>query len=169
MNLIKVTLSDSYAVSESLKIIPAISGTGVFEVEMALFKTKKLEKRRTDLVFDAGEKIYAKVWANVSRSIFYLLKIKSKIDLGIRLDRCWITGDDETDLLILLDSGCPNPELKYSRFNRFISEPSFFSKIFRAYGEVENRKDNRLFRAQLLPFIDFHFNTFRIKLPLMRL
>ncbi|CAG5102661.1 Oidioi.mRNA.OKI2018_I69.chr1.g410.t1.cds [Oikopleura dioica] len=66
---------------------------------MALFKTKKLEKRRTDLVFDAGEKIYAKVWAN------------SKIDLGIRLDRCWITGDDETDLLILLDSGCPNPEL----------------------------------------------------------
>lgn len=66
MNLSYVTLSDSYAVSESLKIIPAVSGTGVFEVEMSLFETRRLEKKRTDLLFDAGEKIFVKVWANVS-------------------------------------------------------------------------------------------------------
>ena len=66
MNLSYVTLSDSYAVSESLKIIPAVSGTGVFEVEMSLFQTRRLEKKRTDLLFDAGEKIFVKVWANVS-------------------------------------------------------------------------------------------------------
>jgi hypothetical protein len=66
MNLSYVTLSDSYAVSESLKIIPAVSGTGVFEVEISLFETRRLEKKRTDLLFDAGEKIFVKVWANVS-------------------------------------------------------------------------------------------------------
>ena len=65
MNLSYVTLSDSYTVSESLKIIPAVSGTGVFEVEMSLFETGRLEKKRTDLLFDAGEKIFVKVWANV--------------------------------------------------------------------------------------------------------
>jgi len=66
MNLSYVTLSDSYAVSESLKIIPAVSGTGVFEVEMSLFETRRLEKKRTNLLYDAGEKIFVKVWANVS-------------------------------------------------------------------------------------------------------
>ena len=66
MNLSYVTLSDSYAVSESLKIIPAVNGTGVFEVEMSLFESRRLEKKRTDLLFDAGDKIFVKVWANVS-------------------------------------------------------------------------------------------------------
>ena len=66
MNLSYVTLSDSYAVSESLKIIPAVSGTGVFEVEISLFETRRLENKRTDLLFDAGEKIFVRVWANVS-------------------------------------------------------------------------------------------------------
>jgi len=53
-------------VSESLKIIPAVNGTGVFEVEMSLFESRRLEKKRTDLLFDAGDKIFVKVWANVS-------------------------------------------------------------------------------------------------------
>ena len=37
---------------------------------------------------------------------------QSQIELRIRLDRCWITGDDENDSLVLLEEGCPNPDLK---------------------------------------------------------
>lgn len=81
-------------------IKPAFSGSGIFEIEMALFETRRLKKMRSDYTFGSMDQLNVKIAPKTSQN------------LTIRAKNCWITDKNRKENLTLIDNYCPNPDLR---------------------------------------------------------
>ena len=121
-------------------IKPAFSGSGIFEIEMALFETRRLKKMRSDYTFGSMDQLNVKIAPKTSQN------------LTIRAKNCWITDKNRKENLTLIDNYCSNPDLRL-----FLD----ILNLHFGFGKIGQRFFNNRFFVKIKPYL-IQINKFPI-------